>query len=282
MNTTTTMKTLGVLATSAALLVPSFAFAVDAGAAVGATVTTPAAGATVSVAVTAKTEKQRAIGEREIDRRVEALAALITRVGDLKRLNADAKTSVVTSLTAQGQALTALKAKIAADTDEATLKADVKSVTDAYRVFALVIPQGRIVVMADTEVYVSDALLTLGAKLDARLKAAQTAGKDVTALGAQLTDLGTKATDAKTQAQAAIALIANLQPDGGDKTKMEANLKALNDARAKLKLGRDDIAAARQDAIKIVNALKEMKLDANASAGASAGTPSTVPSQSGQ
>jgi hypothetical protein len=254
------MKTAATVATTLALLVPSLVFAADAGTAVSATAGVPAA--TVSAKVTAKTEKLRGIGIREIDRRVAALNALVTRVGDLKRLNADAKASVTTSLTNQAQALTALKAKIQADTDEETLKADVKSVTEAYRVFALVMPQGRIVIMADTEVYVADALLTVGAKLDARIKAAAAAGKDVTALNAMLTDLGAKASDAKVQAQAAIELIANLQPDQGDKAKMEANNKALADARAKLKVGHEDLKAARANVTKIMNALKAMKLDA--------------------
>lgn len=256
---TTTMKTAATVATTLALLAPSFAVAADA-TAVSATAGVPTTA--VAAKVTAKTEKLRGIGVREIDRRVAALNSLVTRVGDLKRLNADARSSVTTSLTNQAQALTALKAKIQADTDEETLKADVKSVTEAYRVFALVIPQGRIVIMADTEVYVADALLTVGAKLDARIKAAAAAGKDVAALNTQLTDLGAKASDAKVQAQAAIELIANLQPDQGDKAKMEANNKALADARAKLKAGQEDLKAARADATKITTALKAMKLDA--------------------
>jgi hypothetical protein len=140
--------------------------------------------------------------------------------------------------------------------------APISSAKSAYRVFALVMPQGRIVIMADTEVYVADALLTVGAKLDARIKAAAAAGKDVTALNAMLTDLGAKASDAKVQAQAAIELIANLQPDQGDKAKMEANNKALADARAKLKVGHEDLKAARANVTKIMNALKAMKLDA--------------------
>lgn len=273
MSTTSTTKTFAVLALSIALLSTSFGYALTASAQAPTPATTAA-----PVAVTAKTEKLRAIGIREIDRRVAALNELITRTESLKRLNADARANVIASLNAQIQALTALKAKIAADADEETLKADVKSIADAYRVFALVIPQGRIVILADNVVFTADALLTLGAKLDARLQAASAAGQDVTALSAQLNELAAKSADAKNQAQAAIELIANLQPDGGDKVKMEANTKALNDARAKLKVGREDITAARAAAIKVMNALKAMKLETNTPGG----TPSAVPSASGQ
>lgn len=273
-----TRTTLGAAAATLALLAPSLVLAAD--------VTTTAAGATVPATaetkISAKMDRQRMIGAKEIDRRVAALNALVTRINDLKRLNADAKTSVTTSLNTQAQALTALKAKIAADTDEATLKTDVQSITDAYRVFALVLPQSRIVIMSDSIVYVADAMLTVGSKLDARIKAAEAAGKDVTALKTALADLGTKATDAKTQAQNAVSLIANLTPDQGDKTKMAENTKALNDARAKLKAGRDDLTAARADVMKITTALKGMKLDAastatpSASGAAGAGTPGSA------
>lgn len=262
---TQTIKTIGSAAATLAFLVPSLAFAVDAN--VTAEVNTTAGGATASAKITAQTERLRTVGQKEIDRRVVALNALTARINDLKRLNTEAKTSVTTSLKAQADALTQLKTKIAADTDEATLKTDVQAITDAYRVFALVLPQSRIVIMADNEVYVADALLTLGSKLDARIKTAEAAGKDVATLKADLTELGTKATDAKTQSQAAITLIANLTPDGGDKTKMAENTKALTDARAKLRVGQSDLKDARTAAMKITQALKGMKLDAAASAG---------------
>jgi hypothetical protein len=225
--------------------------------------------------VTAKTDRERKVGDREIDRRVSALGELSTRVGDLKRLNATARQNILSSLKAQIDGLTGVKIKIDADTDEDTLKADVKSVTDAYRIFALVLPQARIIIMADGEVYVSDAELTLSAKLDARIKAAAQAGKDVTALNTGLADMQAKANDAKVQAQNAVALITGLQPDGGDKTKMDANTKALMDAKAKLKAGRDDLTAARADASKIATALKGIKLDATTttSSAPSSGTP---------
>jgi len=243
------------------LLAPSLAFA-QAGVDVNATVAAPA----VSVKITAATELQRTRADKEIDRRNVALTAMIARITDLKRLNADAKASVSSSLSAQVSALTNLKAKIAADTDEATLKTDIKAVTDSYRIFVLVLPQGRIIIMSDTVVYIADAYLQLGAKLNARIGEAKAAGNNTAAVEASLTNLATKSNDAKTQAQASVDIIAALAPDGGDKAKMAANTKALLDARAKLKVSMDDLKAARAEAVKIMVALKTFKVSASGSA----------------
>ena len=69
--------------------------------------------------------------------------------------------------------LTALKSKIEAETDLSVLKGDVKSITNSYRIFALVIPQGRIEVAADKIADVASSLTTLSGKLQARIDTAQ-------------------------------------------------------------------------------------------------------------
>ncbi len=271
----TKLITAGALA--AALLAPTIALA-QVGAAVNtsANVTGTGANVTVDAKVEARMTKAKAAGDKEIDRRVAALGDLYTRVTGAKRLTADAKTTITTNLKAQGDALVTLKAKIDADTDIDTLKADILTVTQSYRIFALVLPQGRIIATADGIVYVADALETVAVKLDSRIKAAQSAGADVTVMTAALADLSNKTTDAKAQSSAAITLIASLAPDQGDKTKMADNAKALNDARAKLKVSIDDLKTARADAGKIVAVLKALPA---ASAGASASGSATTNAQ---
>ena len=107
--------------------------------------------------------------------------------------------------TAEISTLAALKTKIDADTDATTLKADLKSITKSYRVYALVLPQGRIAAAADREVTLVSMMSTLGTKLQARVQAAGQSGADVTAATATLTDMSSKLQDAQTQAQAAVS-----------------------------------------------------------------------------
>lgn len=226
--------------------------------------------ASTSVKVDAKlatrieTGKNRAT--QEIDRRIEALNALNTRIGALVRVGADEKARFSNSIQAQITELATLKAKISADTDIETLKADVKSITDSYRIFKLVIPQGHVIATIDSIVTEINMLASLGAKLETRIKALESSGTDVKSLMTLLTDMSVKITDAKVQADAAFKLTASLIPDNGDKAKMKANDDALASARAKIKIARSDFEAARKDAHKIVTELKKTKVKTDVSA----------------
>jgi hypothetical protein len=175
------------------------------------------------------------------------------------------KQGISASMTNEINTLTSLKAKIDADTDVATLKVDIKSITDSYRVFALVLPQGRIAAAADREVELVSMMSTLGSKLQARVQAAQQGGTDVTAMTASVTDMAAKLKDAQTQAEAAVTASASLTPDGGDATKMKSNQTALAQARTDLKASQADIVAARKDVATIVKALATAKPAATAS-----------------
>lgn len=199
----------------------------------------------------------------QIDTRIKALSVLQARINEMQRVSASQKTSLNATLqTAIGE-MTTLKAKIAADTDNAVLKADIQSITKSYRIYLLVLPQGRITAAADRIMGTSAILTELAGKLQVRITEAQAAGKDTTALTASLTDMNAKIADANVQANAAITLIANLKPDNGDKAVFEANQKALKDARAKIKLGTTDLQAARKDAGSIIKGLSAMNIKAS-------------------
>lgn len=201
----------------------------------------------------------------EIDRRITALNTLTTRIGYLKRVSDAVKSSISSTAQTQITELTALKAKIDADTDLATLRTDVKSITASYRIFVLVIPQGHLLAAADRINTIADSLTAIGGKLQTRISDAQSAGHDVSALQTALTDFNAKVADAKTQAAAAISAITGLTPDQGDKTKLQANQAALKNARALIKTATQDLDAARKDARTIMQGLKAF--------GATTGTP---------
>ena len=202
--------------------------------------------------------RDRAVAE--IDRRVADLNQLKTRIDGMKRVSDSSKTSLKGSIDAQIQILTDLKAKIQADTDDATLKADIQSITKSYRIYMLVMPQVAVLATTDRIHTTMDLMTTFGTKLQTRITDAQTAGKDVTALQAAYADYTAKISDAGVQADAASALVVNLKPDNGDQATMDANKKALADAKAKLKVAQSDLKTARKDAQTIVQGLKTMNV----------------------
>src|SRR5258708_1750371 len=135
-------------------LAPAFAAAqTSVGAAVNTSAAVTAPGTTVnaSAGVTLTAAQKTAIsrGDKEIDRRIAALTDLNTRIQAMQKVTDAFKAGISASITNEINTLTALKAKIDADTDSATLKSDVQSITGSYRVFALVLPQGRIAAFAD-------------------------------------------------------------------------------------------------------------------------------------
>ena len=242
-------------------LAPAFASAQTA--AVTATAGITAGGTSVTLTAGEKTAITR--GDTEITRRITALTDLNTRIQAMQKVTDAFKAGISASITNEINTLTSLKAKIDADTDLATLKTDIQSITASYRVFALVLPQGRIAAAADREVTLVSMLSTLGAKLQARIQAAQQGGTDVTAMTAALTDMAAKLQDAQTQAEASVTASASLAPDGGDKTKMAANTAALKTARADLKTAQTDLVAARKDVTTIVTGLGKVKATTTAS-----------------
>ena len=226
-------------------------------------------GVNLEAKIQAKMPQIIAKADQEITRRITALTDLSTRVQSMKRVSDAGKSQISAQLQANITSLTSLKTKIDADTDQATLRTDVKSITDAYRIFVLILPQGRILAAADRIATVAAMMQTVGTKLQARITAAQGAGKDVSALQTALTDLGAKIADANTQAQAAVNTIAALQPDQSDAAKMQSNHTALVQARGNIKTGAEDLRTARQDIAKIIKALKDFHLNASGSASAS-------------
>lgn len=236
----------------------TFALSTTVNATGGADGTTQSASA--EARLTARIAKGKERAEQELDRRIKALNALNVRINKLVRLSADQKASLSSGIQSQISILNDLKTKISTDTDIDTLKTDIKSITQSYRIFMLIIPQGHIVSMADVINTTADMITAFGVKLQERITLAQNAGKDTTALTALLTDLNSKTADAKTQAGLAVSLTANLKPDNSDQTVMKSNNNALSSAREDLKTARLDLQTAREDGRKIIVGLKAMKI----------------------
>lgn len=214
------------------------------------TAATGSSSALVRPNLTAKETNLRTRADTEIQRRLTALQELLTKIGMLKHVPDANKTTYITQIQTEIASLTTLKTKIDAETNAAALKTEVQSIVTSYRVFALFMPQIRLLTAADSVSTVTDNLTTITGKLQTRISTLKASGKDTTTQEALLSDMQAKITDAKTLATAIIAEVGPLTPEGypGNKTTLE-------DARKKLQSARQDLETAAQDARKIIQAL---------------------------
>lgn len=206
------------------------------------------------VRATTTQDKARERGEKEIERRVENLNKMIFRIGEMKRLTLSDKSALSADLQVQIDALAALKLKLAGSATT-TLKADLKSITDSHRIFALIMPKTAILASVDRIHVLVNQMETLGTKFETLIANASTTANVSTAQTA-LADYKTKVANAEIQADAAASLVANLKPDNGDKNVQKANLQALKDAKAKIQLAHRNLVAARKDINTIRKSLK--------------------------
>jgi hypothetical protein len=189
--------------------------------------------------------------DNEIDRRLVALNNLTAKISTLKRISDGQKSAFNSEIQTNITSLTNLKAKIDADTDLPTLKQDVQSIVDNYRIFALYMPKIHLLAGADIASDMAGSLGSLAIKLQNKITTDQQAGKDVATLQTLLTEMQTKVSDASNQAANITDLVIQLVPSG-----YPGNSTNLSSARDMLKTARADIQAASQDAQQIITGLK--------------------------
>jgi hypothetical protein len=197
-------------------------------------------------------------GDTAITARIADLNKLNTRVQDMKNVSAAEKSAITTQVQTNITGLTALKAKLDADTVLATTRTDYDSIYGSFRIYALVIPQGYLLASADRITTIGQLMTDLGTKLQARIAADQAAGKNVSALTAAYTDLQAKIAAATAQVSVIKNGIMTLAPDQGNKTTAASNHAALVTARANVKSADTSFVAARADIKTILAGLKSI------------------------
>jgi hypothetical protein len=267
----TSIQTLVAFLLTFALAAPAYAITIGMGAGVSAQAqaSTSVGGVQISAAMQTRITTAKDRADQEITRRINALTDLNAKIQASVKLTADEKSNFSNNTNTQISTLNDLKTKIDADADITTLKTDIKSITDSYRIFMLVIPQGRITFATDRLQDAVEVESAFATKLSARIDADGAAGKDVSKEKTTLADMQAKISDATTQANAALSLVATLTPDNGDKTKMASNDQALKTAHADIKTALQDEVTARAYARAIVKGLTG---NANVNASASATT----------
>ncbi len=279
MNKILTSTFLGALIVASPLVVFAQTPAVDAGASSKANVGPAESAIKAKAGTTASIAKTIARADTEITRRITNLHQASIRISATKNISAEQKTSIAASISTEIANLTALKTKIDADTDAAALKTDVQSITDNYRVYALVLPQNHIVAATDRITTIVAQMQQLGTKLNTRITEAQAAGKNVTAAQATYTDMLAKVADASTQSQAALTETQGLKPDNGDAAVKTSNDAAIKDAVTKIKAATADLKAARTDLKFILAAIKGVGASAKGVATSTASTTVKVNAQ---
>lgn len=191
---------------------------------------------------TAKTTAQRLTtlktkGGAEIDRRVARLSAALTQIQAANDISQADKDRLIKSLQDQITALNALKAKLAAETQLPAARADIKSISDDYRVYRVNLAQARMLTIAVRGQTASRKLSSVQGKLEEAVAEANVATKGE--LEVKLGEMKTHLADAdKKFAAVGTGLNAVSSGDPGQSQQAIIALHAqLKEAHADLKAG---------------------------------------------
>jgi hypothetical protein len=237
--------TLGAVISAAGLSV------IPASALAQAKATTAASGTTAADQAKVKLIINR--GNSEIARRLSTLNALSAKVSSATKLSAADRASLSSEISTEVDGLNGLKTKLDADTTVSDAKTDAQSIIDGYRVYALIVPKVSLVKTADDQQVAEGKLSALSAKLQARITAAQTAGKNVTSLQTELASLNSKVSAAQAISSSIESAVVNLQPSD-----YNSNHSVLSGDRNQLKTAQSDIQGALSTATTIITNLKNL------------------------
>jgi len=203
-------------------------------------------------------QRETASADKEISARIDSLNNLIAKINGIKNVSATDKTTITASVQNEIAVMTSLKTKIDADTGTTTLRDDLKSITGDYRVYALIEPQIAILTAADRINQIISLMTIMQNKLQTRISALQSAGKDTSSLTSIMADITAKMADAQTQGSAAITATASLTPDQGNAAVAASNTAALKTGRADIKAGNTDLQAVRKDMETVLKGIRSL------------------------
>lgn len=211
-------------------------------------------------------EKLKTQGQKEINRREASLDKMVSKLNAAKKISDADKSALLDSAQSEITALKSIKEKISTSTDLTAVKADVKSITESYRTYALFLPKSQIVASADRLLSITDSIATSTlAKIQDRITKDKSAGKDTASIDSKITTVISKISDVKTQAENAISKVSPLSPDNGDKTIAAANKKVLKDAGTIIKAGEKELISIKQAITAILSDIKKLERPAKTS-----------------
>ncbi len=193
-------------------------------------------------------------GAFEIDRRLTALQNVQNKTEVSTKLAAAEKEALTKQLKDEIAGLTALKTKLNSETALTSARTDIQSIWLEYRVYALLAPKARLIVVADRLAVTGEKLRVIMDKLEAKVKGAKAQGKEVADLEVELANMKTKLITAEAAYRDMVGKVINLQP--GDYVNSH---RILTDYRDSLKVARSDFASAQQSAKEMITGLNSLK-----------------------
>ena len=193
--------------------------------------------------------------QAEITRRLSFLNELITKLNSIKKISSVEKTDLQSQIQTQIDGLNALQTKINGDTDNTTLKVDVKSIVGNYYIYLFFRVKVNLLITGDRGATTFDNLSQIYTKLQIRISQAKANGNDVSNLNTFLSDMNAKLTDANTQINAAQTELTPLAASG-----YPASKSTLEDARTKIKAAVTDLKDAYKDALQIRQGLEGLRV----------------------
>lgn len=179
------------------------------------------------------------------------LTAAIAKVTAAKGLTSSDRSTLLGRLNDDLVGMKSTEAKIAADTTASSAAADLKTVFTTYRVYAVALPQARVVSAVDRAESTGFArLASVESKLAADLSG-KDAAKSTAALQADLADMKTQTAAAQSALSGVSAKAMSITP-----ADYNANHDVVSSIRSSVKTALADLKKARADRKAIVSALK--------------------------
>lgn len=193
---------------------------------------------------------------KAVRQRVGSLNTAIGDINNRKNLTSADRTAVLQLLNGDLSAMNTLGAKIAADTTVSQARTDYQSIFTNYRVYALALPQARLVAATDdVTAGVVPRLTDAQSRLQALLSG-KDSSKNTPAVQASMTDLanqinGTTAATSGPGTNGLAATILAYTP-----AQWNANHSLLDPAHSQIQTARRDAKAGRADVKSVIQAIK--------------------------
>jgi|GEM_PF-785528 len=202
----------------------------------------------------------KARGKNLITQRIRALNRLNQKLDKSKLADTD-KASLKAEIASNLSGLAALGAKIAADTDIAVARTDIQSIYTAYRIYAVFLPKiNGIMTSVILQQHANLMSATTVAKYDLKIAELKATGATTTEVEALMADAKAKIAEGLAKAKTAQTGFAGLKPADYPATNavIKTNAQLLKDSRAALKAAEKILVKVRLQ-LKAVNAKLQLE-----------------------
>lgn len=183
-----------------------------------------------------------------INERVDALNSLLARIQEDKKLTDNEKSTLSSQIQSAITGLQQLKVKIDADTTVADIRTDGKLIFTQFRVYEVLMPQIRTLIVIDELQQSTTTMQSLTSKLQTLIGSLQSQGKDVSKEQRLVNDMNTQLTTINTKLTTDKNTVMELTPTSTNPHQSIANV-------------RKDLGTVRNDFAKIRSDIGQLRVD---------------------